>query len=76
VDLPSALEELPEQYAAALRLRLAGATDEAVAVQIGIDADGVPSLMRVASAKLATLLTEPDASEAARALARRLEGDG
>lgn len=57
VDLPAALEALPEVYARALRLQLDGATDEAIAAELGLDRQAVPSVLRLARDKLVTLLS-------------------
>ena len=58
MDLSDALAELPDEYSAALRLRLAGASDLAIAAQLDVDPEAVTALLRIASAKLSTLLDE------------------
>lgn len=55
----TSLERLPLPYAAALRLRDAGVTDEAIAEHIGVDPDVLPMFMRVAEAKLAAAGDSP-----------------
>jgi DNA-directed RNA polymerase specialized sigma24 family protein len=54
-----ALERLPATYAAVLRLREHGETDEAIAAQLGVEPEAVAPLVRVAKAKLAALV-DPD----------------
>ena len=56
------LERLPLPYAAALRLRDAGISDEVIAGCVGVDLDTLPTFMRVAEAKLATA-SEPRPSQ-------------
>ena len=56
MDRDRALAELPVAYAVALRLRAAGADDQAIAAALGIDAAGVPALLEVAEAKLSAEL--------------------
>ncbi|BBY79351.1 hypothetical protein MPUL_05090 [Mycolicibacterium pulveris] len=52
----AALNRLPVQYARALRLRDAGIPDEVTAECIGVEIEGLPLVMRVAEAKLATAM--------------------
>lgn len=52
------LELLPLPYAAAIRLRDAGFTDETIAERIGVDEAALPTFMRVAEAKLAAASSE------------------
>ena len=52
---------LPLPYATALRLRDEGVADEAIAEQVGVDLDALPTFMRVAEAKLAAVADEPSA---------------
>jgi hypothetical protein len=60
VDRDRALAELTVAHAVALRLRAAGADDEAIAAALGIDVAGVPALLEVAEAKLrAELARDP-----------------
>lgn len=47
-----ALDDLPEAYATALRLRDAGCTDEMIADRLGIEPEAVAPLLRIAMAKL------------------------
>lgn len=49
----TALDHLPLPYATALRLRDAGIADEVIAECVGVDAGALPTLMRLAEAKLA-----------------------
>jgi DNA-directed RNA polymerase specialized sigma24 family protein len=60
MDLAAALDELPEVHAAALRLHRAGASTARIAAELGIEVEAVAPLLRVAEAKLASLLTAPD----------------
>ena len=53
------LQRLPLPYATALRLRDAGVPDKAIAEQVGVDLDALPTFMRVAEAKLAAVAGEP-----------------
>jgi len=63
MDRQTALLELPTAHAVALRLRAAGAGDNAVAQALGIPETSVGGLIRIAEAKLAALL-EQEASPA------------
>jgi DNA-directed RNA polymerase specialized sigma24 family protein len=58
MDQEQALCELPEMYAAALRLRDAGLDDDAIAAQLTMPVEGVPPLLRIAAAKLATVMDD------------------
>jgi DNA-directed RNA polymerase specialized sigma24 family protein len=60
MDRASALDELPEAHAVALRLRDAGHDDQAIATALGIDLEAVEPLLRVAVAKLSALMTDRD----------------
>ncbi len=60
MDLAAALDELPEVHAAALRLHRAGTDTAGIARELGIEVEAVAPLLRVAEAKLATLLAAPD----------------
>ena len=62
MDLASALDELPEVHAAALRLHRAGTGAAGIAAALGIEVEAVAPLLRVAEAKLASLLAVPDPS--------------
>jgi DNA-directed RNA polymerase specialized sigma24 family protein len=62
MDLESALDELPEAHAVALRLYQAGADTPRIASELGIDIDAVGPLLRVAQAKLARILTPEDSA--------------
>ncbi|MET8877236.1 hypothetical protein [Nocardia sp. NPDC004604] len=50
-----AVDRLPFPYAAALRLRAAGVSDEVIAEVLSIEVDAVGPLMRMAEAKLAAI---------------------
>jgi DNA-directed RNA polymerase specialized sigma24 family protein len=56
VDRSTAIDRLPEAYAAALRLRDEGHDDKAIAVRLGLAPAAVGPLLRVAAAKLHTIL--------------------
>jgi DNA-directed RNA polymerase specialized sigma24 family protein len=60
MDLAAALNELPEVHAEALRLHRAGTDPAGIAEALGIDVEAVAPLLRVAEAKLASLLAAPD----------------
>jgi DNA-directed RNA polymerase specialized sigma24 family protein len=60
MDLAVALDELPEVHAAALRLHRAGTDAAGIASELGIEVEAVAPLLRVAEAKLASLLAAPD----------------
>lgn len=59
VDARKALEQLPEAYATALRLHLAGAKAEAIAAQLDTDLAAVPNLLEIAHTKMLALLHDP-----------------
>jgi hypothetical protein len=59
MDLATALEELPEVHAAAIRLDRAGTDAAGIAADLGIEPEAVAPLLRVAEAKLASLLAAP-----------------
>jgi DNA-directed RNA polymerase specialized sigma24 family protein len=63
MDLATAMNELPEVHAAALRLHQAGTDEGGIAEALGIDVRAVAPLLRVAHAKLASLLAAPDPPE-------------
>lgn len=65
MDRKAALLELATAYAVAIRLRDAGAADGSVAQALGIPIESVPSVLRMADAKLAVLLAAADPEEAA-----------
>lgn len=60
MDRDRALWELPAAYATALRLHAAGARRELIATALGIDVDGVESLLVLAEAKLHRVLAGAD----------------
>jgi DNA-directed RNA polymerase specialized sigma24 family protein len=49
----AALERLPPTYAKALRLRDAGIGSDLIAACVGVERESVPTLIRIAEAKLA-----------------------
>lgn len=51
----SAFDRLPEVYAAALRLRNEQCTDAEIAERLGIEREGVATLLLLAQAKLAVI---------------------
>jgi DNA-directed RNA polymerase specialized sigma24 family protein len=51
-----ALDELPESYAQALRLRRVGLPDAAIAIRLAIPTESAHSLLQLAEAKLANVL--------------------
>lgn len=54
-ELRRAVERLPPTYGLAWSLRAAGATDEVIAIALGIDPVSVPPLLDLAEAKLAAI---------------------
>jgi DNA-directed RNA polymerase specialized sigma24 family protein len=56
MDLDAALDELPEVHARAIRLHRAGVDAAGIASELGIEVEAVAPLLRVAEAKLASLL--------------------
>ncbi len=60
MDLDAALDELPEVHARAIRLQRAGVGAAEIASELGIELEAVAPLLRVAQAKLASLLAAPD----------------
>jgi hypothetical protein len=58
MDRAEALQLLPEAYARALILREHGASPDDIAGDLDIVVEAVPSLLRLADAKLAALLAE------------------
>jgi DNA-directed RNA polymerase specialized sigma24 family protein len=60
MDLAAAMNELPEVHAAALRMHRAGTGQTEIAETLGIEPEAVAPLLRVAEAKLASLLATPD----------------
>ncbi len=51
------LQQLPAPYATALSLHLAGLDDGGIAAVIGVEESAVPSVLRIAAAKLDRLRT-------------------
>jgi DNA-directed RNA polymerase specialized sigma24 family protein len=64
MNLNDALAQLPEAYATALRLQLAGATTEAIGAQLQTDPAAVPNLLELAVRKLVAVLQDPQTIEA------------
>jgi hypothetical protein len=58
VERSEALDWLPKPYGTALRLRDAGARDDAISRATGVPADAVPALLDVGDRKLAQLLDD------------------
>jgi hypothetical protein len=56
VDRSTAIDRLPEAYAVAVRLQDEGHDDQAIAVRLGLAPAAVGPLLRVAAAKLHTIL--------------------
>jgi DNA-directed RNA polymerase specialized sigma24 family protein len=54
-DQQDAFDRLPEAYAAALRLRNEQCTDAEIADQLGLEPEGVATLLLLAQAKLAVI---------------------
>ena len=62
MDRTAAIGELPDAYAAALRLRDEDLSNEELAARVGVEVEAVEPLLRLAAAKLASILAdvEPD----------------
>jgi hypothetical protein len=60
VDTDRALALLPQALAVALRLHRAGADAALIATALGIEPEGVPSLLIVAEAKLGHIVSADD----------------
>jgi DNA-directed RNA polymerase specialized sigma24 family protein len=56
MDRSAAIDRLPETYATALRLQDEGHDDRAIAARLDLAPDAIGPLLRVAAAKLRTLL--------------------
>ena len=56
MDRSTAIDRLPDAYAAALRLQDEGHDDQAIAARLGLAPAAVGPLLRMAAAKLHTLL--------------------
>jgi hypothetical protein len=65
MDRERAIEQLPETYAAALRLRGRGFDDDAIAAALSLTPEAVPPLLLIADAKLALLVAQ-DADQKGR----------
>jgi DNA-directed RNA polymerase specialized sigma24 family protein len=64
VDRAAALEQLPDAYAVALRLRDGGADDDAIAATVGVARAAVRSLLAIGERKLAEVLAQTTGSPA------------
>jgi hypothetical protein len=62
VDRSSAVRELPELHAVAIRLRDEGLGDHVIAVALEIEDDQVPMLLQIAESKLSGLMALDDTS--------------
>jgi hypothetical protein len=60
VTTGAGFDELPELYALGLRLARSGQDNASIATQLGIEPEAVPSLLRLAEAKLARILRETE----------------
>jgi DNA-directed RNA polymerase specialized sigma24 family protein len=60
MDQATALSQLPETYANALRLRDAGLRDEAIARRLGVPEEAIAPLLRLAEAKLTRLMVSDE----------------
>lgn len=62
VTYDAGFDELPELYARGLRLARSGQDDAGIATELGIEQAAVPSLLRLAEAKLARVRrgSQPD----------------
>jgi DNA-directed RNA polymerase specialized sigma24 family protein len=56
MDRSTAIDRLPEAYAAALRLQDEGHDEKTIAVRLGLAPAAVGPLLRLATAKLHTIL--------------------
>lgn len=59
----AALQELATAHAVALRLRAAGADDDAISQALDIPIESVPGLVHIAEAKLAAILDKVGSPE-------------
>jgi hypothetical protein len=57
MDRSAAIEQLPALHAVAVRLSDEGADDHLIAVALAVDDDQVQTILEIAHAKLANLLT-------------------
>lgn len=60
MDRSTAIDQLPEAYANALRLYDQGHNDQAIAASLGVAPEAVGPLLRLATAKLHSILTDND----------------
>ena len=56
MDRVTAIAQLPEAYASALRLREANLDDATLAEQLGVEVEALSPLLRLAEAKLAHIM--------------------
>jgi DNA-directed RNA polymerase specialized sigma24 family protein len=56
VNREHAIEQLPETYAAAVRLRARGFDDEAIADALSMPAEAIPGLLCISDEKLEALM--------------------
>ena len=63
MDRGTAIDRLPETYAIALRLREQGCDNEAIAARLSLPPEAVGPLLRLAAAKLQTILSANDSQE-------------
>lgn len=58
MDRAAAIAELPEAYAAALRARDEHLNNQDIAARLGIEVEAVAPLLRLAAAKLGSILAD------------------
>jgi len=63
MDRGTAIDRLPETYAIALRLCEQGCDNEAIAARLSLPPEAVGPLLRLAAAKLETILAAEDSQE-------------
>jgi hypothetical protein len=59
VDREHALAEIPMAYAIALRLEARGVDRHLIAADLGVEPEAVEALLRLAHAKLASVMEQP-----------------
>jgi DNA-directed RNA polymerase specialized sigma24 family protein len=60
MDRATALRQLPETYARALRMRDAGLDEQAIATRLGVPPEAIGFLLRLAEAKLTRLMASDE----------------
>ena len=60
MERATALSQLPESYAEALRLQDAGLDEEAIATRLGMPREAIALLLRLAEAKLTRLMANDE----------------